>query len=174
MTLNEVMRAITAARAAHLRWVARAEGLVAGLPLDKDQVPVLPTDCQFGSWYYDQGQVLKNLPSYQALETPHDLLHRLYMEIFRILFGEDERSTLSKLFGSKRSYREKQLEEASRLLPKLRTQSDLLLKGLEILEQELNMARKRTAARTSAPKPQAAEEQSFDDMLESIPGGDRA
>ncbi|HCS12364.1 MAG TPA: hypothetical protein DIW28_01005, partial [Zetaproteobacteria bacterium] len=112
---------------------------------------------------------LKKLPSYQALETPHDMLHRLYMEIFRILFGEDERSMLGKLFGSRRSYREKQLEEASKLLPKLRTQSDLLLRCLDMLEQDLNMASKRAVAKPKAVKQQAAEEQSFDDMLESIP-----
>jgi len=173
MTLNEVMRAITSARAAHLRWVARAEALVAGLPLDKEQVPVLPTDCQFGSWYYDQGQVLKKLPSYQALETPHNMLHRLYMDIFRMLFGEDGRSMLGKLFGSQRSYREKQLEGAAKLLPNLRAQSELLLKGLDMLEQDLTLARKRVAAKPKAVvKPQAVEEQSFDEMLDSIPGDD--
>ncbi|MDQ6966581.1 MAG: CZB domain-containing protein, partial [Mariprofundaceae bacterium] len=133
MTLNEVMRAIIAARAAHLRWVARAEALVAGLPLDKEQVPVFPTDCQFGSWYYEQGQVLKMLPSYQALETPHNTLHRLYMDIFRMLFDENERSMPGKLFGSQRSYRKKQMEEAAMLLPMLRTQSQMLLKGLDML-----------------------------------------
>jgi len=38
-----------------------------------------------------------------------------------------------------------------------------------MLEQDLNMASKRAVAKPKAVKQQAAEEQSFDDMLESIP-----
>ena len=44
MKLTEVLEKIRNARSAHKAWVAKAEALVAGIPLEKEQVPLLPTD----------------------------------------------------------------------------------------------------------------------------------
>jgi len=52
MKLSDVISKVHNARAAHKAWVARAEALVAGMPLEKEQVPMLPTECIFGQWYY--------------------------------------------------------------------------------------------------------------------------
>lgn len=145
MKLSEVLETLTQARLAHLRWVARAEALLAGLPLDKEQVPVLQTDCDFGKWYYGSGRALDRLSTYSALEEPHQLLHKTYMQIFNHLYGDDERSALGKLFGSAKKHKEKHLEEARKLLPSLKGQSEVLLKNIDFLEKEIQNLAKRHA-----------------------------
>ncbi len=137
MNPDEVREHIEKARLAHLRWVARAEGLVKGLPLDKNQVPVLPTDCIFGQWYYGEGYKLRKMQSYAALEKPHHALHATYQEIFQLLYNEDNRSMLNKLFGSKKTWQQERRAEAEELLPRLRAESKVLLRGLDLLEREI-------------------------------------
>lgn len=143
MKLDTVLEHIESARLAHLRWVARAEALVEGLPLDKNQVPVLPTDCIFGQWYYGDGHKLRGMNSYAALEDPHRALHYTYQAIFRLLYGEDDRSMLSKLFGSKKSWQDERREEAEELLPRLRSESKVLLQALDLLEREVSIKAKK-------------------------------
>ncbi len=143
MKLDVILEHIENARLAHLRWVARAEALVEGLPLDKNQVPVLPTDCVFGQWYYGEGHKLRSMTSYTALEEPHQALHHTYQKIFQLLYTDDDRSILSKLFGSKKTWQQERREEAEKLLPRLRSESQVLLKALDLLEREVSIKAKK-------------------------------
>lgn len=129
--------ALKKARVAHLRWVERAEALVGGKALEKEQVPVLPTECEFGQWYLTGGSELRLLGSYQAIELPHELLHGIYAQIFELLFGKDTRSTLSRLFGSRKQLRQQQQEEAEKLLLRLKSQSRILLEAIDRLQQDI-------------------------------------
>lgn len=137
MKLSEIISRIQSARAAHKAWVARAEGLVAGLPLEKEQVPVLPTDCIFGQWYYGPGQMLRRLPAYKALERPHDELHKTYMKIFQLLFDEPDIPALSRLFGQAGRARKERRRQAEALLPVLRQQSEEVCALLDTLEDQV-------------------------------------
>ncbi|MDX8377803.1 MAG: CZB domain-containing protein [Mariprofundales bacterium] len=137
INLNNIIERLNKARVAHLRWVARAEGLVEGLPLAKEQVPVLSTDCDFGTWYHGEGIVLRSLTSYTALDPKHQALHKTYMQIFKLLYGEDDRSALGKMFGSSKLYKKQQVEKAAILIPKLQMESRTLLDGLDLLEREV-------------------------------------
>jgi len=121
-----------------MQWRARAQALVAGLNVEQEHVPVLYTDCKFGKWYYGEGQKLSGFSAFKALEEPHQQLHLVYMEIFKHLFGEDQRSGWAKLFGSKRAHREKELGAARELLPQLIGISHTLLETIDILEDEIN------------------------------------
>lgn len=127
------MLALKKARVAHLRWVERAEALVAGKELEKEQVPVLPTACEFGQWYQGEGTTLRILGSYQAIQLPHEMLHTVYAQIFELLFGKDTRSTISRLFGSGKQLRAQQKAEAEKLLVKLKGQSRILLEAIDRL-----------------------------------------
>lgn len=133
----EVLATLHAAKVAHLQWRARAQALVAGIPIDQDHVPVLYTDCKFGKWYYGEGQKLRALPTFGALEDPHQQLHLVYMEMFKYLFGEGKRSAWSRLFGSKTAHRERELAAAEALLPRLIGISQTLLETIDILEKEI-------------------------------------
>ena len=112
-----------------------AQALVAGLPLDEGQVPVIHTDCAFGRWYYGPGQKLSTLTSFQAIEVPHEALHAIYLQIFKKLFETEDRSFFEKLIGaSKKSDRKEQIAE---LLDRLIGMSKTLLAAIELLEQEV-------------------------------------
>ena len=137
MEKSDALTMLQGAKSAHIQWRARAQALVAGIPLEKEQVPVAYTDCKFGKWYYGLGQRLASLQTYQGIEEPHQQLHLIYMKIFKHLFGEDDRSVLSKIFGSKRKYRESHIAEAQALLPHLVSVSETLLEGVNILEKEI-------------------------------------
>ncbi|PCI41689.1 MAG: hypothetical protein COB41_10345 [Proteobacteria bacterium] len=149
--MSKLNERLQKARVSHLTWVARAEALVKGVPLEKEQVPLLATECGFGQWYHGEGRVLRALPSYVALEKPHHDLHHIYMEIFKLLYGKQERSLLSKLFGSKRALKQEAVEKATALLPELKKSSQLVLEGLDKLEFDIQQVRKRKLSQHKQP-----------------------
>lgn len=137
MKKADAITMLQAAKSAHIQWRARAQALVAGIPLEKEQVPVVYTDCKFGKWYYGAGQQLAALGTYRAIEDPHQQLHMMYMKIFNLLFGDDERSALKKIFGSKKKYIADNVDEAQRLLPQLIGISETLLEAIEVVEDQI-------------------------------------
>ncbi|MDX8387384.1 MAG: CZB domain-containing protein [Ghiorsea sp.] len=134
MKVSDILEQLRNARSAHKAWVARAEGLVLGMPLEKEQVPILPTDCNFGKWYYGSGQLLRKLPAYYRIEKVHDELHRTYMQIFKLLYDEPDVSAIGKFFGRVKKAKAAQLKKAEGLLVKLRGISDEVCALLETLE----------------------------------------
>lgn len=137
MNKKEIMSHLRAAKSAHIQWRSYAQALVAGIPVEQDHIPVIHTSCKFGKWYYGTGQQLSSLSSYGAIDTPHEMLHQVYMKIFKLLFGEDDRSTLQKMFGSKGTLQKKHQEEAEALMQKLLSISGTLLEALNLLESEI-------------------------------------
>jgi len=149
MKLSDAVEQLRNARAAHKAWVARAEALIEGMNVDKEHIPMLPTDCIFGKWYYGSGQMLRKLPAYQALEKPHDELHRTYMQIFKLLFDEPDVSAWGKLFGRAKKAKTEQLKEAKALFKRLQSISDEVCDCLESLEEQLiSVAKKQRVTST--------------------------
>lgn len=137
MTRQEILTQLRKAKSAHLQWRAYAQALIAGLPVQEDQVPLTHTACNFGKWYYGEGQALAPLASYAGIEVPHETLHRIYAEIFKLLFTEQERSLLSRLFGSASSQRDKNKAQAEALMNQLLGVSTTMLDALAQLEKEV-------------------------------------
>lgn len=131
------MSELRLAKSAHIKWRSYAQALVAGLPVNQEHVPVIHTDCKFGKWYYGSGQQLSSLSSFSAIATPHETLHQIYIEIFKVLFGKDERSALQKLFGSNAKLKKKNQQEADALMEKLISTSGTLLEAISLLEGEI-------------------------------------
>lgn len=146
MKISEAVDQLRAARTAHKSWVARAEALIAGMSVDKEHIPMMPTDCTFGKWYYGPGQMLRRLPAYKAMEKPHDELHRVYMNIFKLLFNEPDVSMLGKLFGQNKKAKTEQLKQAEALFPKLEVISENVCNILEQLETQLMQAARKQAS----------------------------
>lgn len=136
MRKDDLILTIRNAKAAHKRWVENARSLIEGLPLDKSQVPINSTDCQFGQWYYGEGQSFKPLPSYRDIETHHDGLHKTYREIFVLLFSEEDAkpSMLSRLFGTAQKSSKERQEAAKSKFNVLEQQSVTIAKKLDDLE----------------------------------------
>ena len=137
MELKEVFTKLDKARTSHLRWVAKAEALIEGVPLNKDQAPLLATDCDFGHWYHGEGRVLRSLPAFPLIDNPHKKIHQIYMQIFTLLYNEEERSTILSFFGIQRKNDRAKQEKARALLPQLKEASQQVLKALDRLSDEL-------------------------------------
>ena len=136
MNKKEVVETLGKAVVSHKRWVANALALIEGVPLEKDKVPVNPTDCEFGKWYYTVGQKLIEIPGFNDIEESHNNLHKVYMEIFAILFGDArEPSFFSKLIGRSHVVKAANREEAMGKYYALEKHSKVIITQLEHLEK---------------------------------------
>lgn len=143
MKLRDVIGRIHQARAHHKAWVAHAEALVMGVPLDREKAPVLPTDCAFGQWYYGEGQMLRRIEAFRRIEDVHDELHKTYMEIVALLFNEPDVSLIGRLMGESRKIKEENHAQAERMIELLRHLSDELDAALDTLEKQIMARAKR-------------------------------
>ncbi len=137
MNKAEVLEKIRAAKRSHVTWVSRARSLIDGLPVDKEKIPVLPTDCIFGQWYYGDGKMLAKLPSFQAIEDPHNRLHEVYSSIFKLLFGDNKPSFFAKVLGLKYKPKKDDLLKANELFNELQAWSDIIVGRLTKLEDQI-------------------------------------
>ncbi len=137
MEKKDIIWKLREARKSHKRWVSYALALIQGIPVEKDQVPVIATDCAFGQWYYGMAQSLKNLPSFQAIEAPHTELHDIYMEIFNLLFNQKKGGFFSKLVGKSARIDEQNRKLAKEKYKQLDKVSKEILTRLESLEKEI-------------------------------------
>jgi methyl-accepting chemotaxis protein len=76
------------AKAAHLAWGARLRAFLDGGATLSEAQAVSHHDCDFGRWYYGDGQSLAGrVPAFQQIETPHAELHRTIREIIQHQHG---------------------------------------------------------------------------------------
>ena len=137
----DVLKNIRAARRSHVEWVQRAKSLVNGLPITKEQIPLDVTTCNFGKWFYCDGQILLSIFTEEAVKTvenKHKELHDIYMKIFTIYFSTAKQSLFSKLFKYKRNVSEVEKEIALKELLALEKVSSELISYLNIIEKKLN------------------------------------
>ncbi|CAK8721217.1 Chemoreceptor zinc-binding domain-containing protein [Candidatus Electrothrix aarhusensis] len=140
MDKTEVMTTLKLAAVSHRAWLSNAQALIDGIPLDKEKVPVSATECEFGKWYYGDGQKLKSLPGFKEIEEPHDKLHETYMEIFTLLYGEESKkpSFFSKLMGSAQKAAAEKWEAARAKSLILKDHSSEVIDRLEHLQRMIN------------------------------------
>lgn len=137
MKKKKIIENLRAAKSAHIKWRSYAQALVAGIPVDDSKIPVIHTDCKFGQWYYGEGQCLSSLPTFDAIAEPHELLHRIYMDLFKHLFHEEQFSLFDKLMGKKAGVDGRKQQIANEYLDKLVDMSKTLMEALELLEKEV-------------------------------------
>lgn len=140
----ETLQKINAAKRAHISWVMKADALIQGIPLEKEQVPINGTECIFGQWYYGEGQDLMSLKEFKAIEQPHFNLHHTYAKIFRLLFEKEDHSLLSKFFGQNRRHETIKVEQAKLLFPELKKHSEEVVKHLDILSARIEKITDKT------------------------------
>ncbi|MCK5855464.1 MAG: CZB domain-containing protein [Sulfurovaceae bacterium] len=137
----DVLRNIRAARRAHVLWVQRAKSLVNGLPVTKEQIPLEVTTCEFGQWFYCDGQILLSIFTEDAVkkvEEKHKSLHDIYMRIFKIYFSTASQSFFEKLLKYKKEVSETERDIALKELERLEIVSSELISYLNIIEKKLN------------------------------------
>ncbi len=149
MDTREILDRLRTAKSAHLGWVNRARALIDGKPVDKEKVPVKHTDCIFGKWYYGDGRKLASLPSYQAIEAPHDRLHAIYKEIFDLLFTHEQGGFIARLFDSRKK-QEQRRAEARAKFQELQQMSDVIVARLDALERDVRSMAERLERRANS------------------------
>jgi hypothetical protein len=118
---QELLALIRRAKSSHIRWRAYAQGLVSGVPVDNDRLPVKHTDCKFGQWYYGDGmRQLGHLDIFRDVAGPHEMLHAVYAQIHDLV---------TKSHSDKAAHAK---------LDDLVAISRTLLEQIELLEQEVN------------------------------------
>ncbi|HEB67564.1 MAG TPA: hypothetical protein ENI93_06435 [Gammaproteobacteria bacterium] len=142
MDTRDILNRLRTAKSAHLGWVNRARALIDGKPVDKEKVPVMPTDCIFGKWYYSDGRKLASLPSFQAIEEPHNRLHAIYQEIFDLLFTNEKGNFIARLFDNSRK-QEQRREQARQKFLELQQMSDVIVSRLDALERDIRVMDQR-------------------------------
>ncbi len=138
MDKNQVIQLLRTAKRDHLAWVGRAELLVQGIPVSKEQLPVLHTDCNFGRWYFGEGQVLAKFTDFRAIDPPHQTLHHAYAQIFKLLLEEENPSFFSKLLGTARKQHERNMPAIEANMHALEQASQEVVRHLEALEHILH------------------------------------
>jgi hypothetical protein len=137
MELSEIIQRIRSAKSAHLGWVNRARSLINGRPVDHEKIPVMSTDCAFGSWYYGDGKPLSELESYKAIETPHNELHEIYAEIFDLLFEKTKPGFMDRITGGYKRRKAEKILTAQARFHDLQQSSNVIITRLGSLEREL-------------------------------------
>ena len=127
MKIMDIITRLEQARISHLHWIANAEALIRGVPLDKASVPLLDTDCQFGQWYHGEGRILRHFQHYDMLHHYHHQVHRIYMDIFTILYGKNDKKSILQWLGIQRELHDDKRQKAQALLPQLKNNSQELL-----------------------------------------------
>ncbi len=142
MKKEEVLKKIRAARRSHVIWVDRARSLVNGFPVSKDQIPIEVTSCDFGKWFYCDGQILLVIFSESAikkLEDKHRELHDTYMKIFKIYFDTSNQSLLARLLKRRKKISDRERLIAMEDLQRLEEISNELVSYLNIIEKKMNL-----------------------------------
>ena len=139
MNKTDALAAIRRAKSAHIKWRAFAQAMIAGVPMTNEKLPKLHTECEFGKWYYGDGnRLLGNLDSFRGVEGPHEVLHAIYQRIFNLLRDGEGETLLDRLIKSKASRERRRTEQARELMVELIAVSETLLKSIEILEEEIH------------------------------------
>lgn len=142
MSKEHVLEHLRAAKASHVKWVQRAKKLISGIEIQEEAIPVDSTACEFGTWFYSDGQKLNALAnnpleSMSKIEQLHFLLHDIYSNIFNIYFNQPKKGFFSKLFGQKREVSSSEKEVAKEYYQKLESTSTELLYEINRLERRL-------------------------------------
>ena len=133
MTKQEAIEAIRKAKMNHKKWISYAKAIHMGIPVDKNAVPMLETECGFGQWYYGEGQVFSDFDSYQTIEEPHAMLHHKYMQLYKAR----KAPVKGGFFTSKSKAQNKKNELLNKHMEQLIQISELLLENLKSFEDDL-------------------------------------
>ncbi len=133
MTKAEALEQIRKAKLGHKKWISYAKAMHMGIGVDKDAVPMMETDCNFGKWYYGEGQVFSDMESFQAIEAPHSLLHQTYMKLYKAR----RKPVKSGLFVSKSKAQNEKQANLDNIMNQLLQVSQILMDNLQEFENDI-------------------------------------
>ena len=138
---QEILHQLANARLSHAKWLRRAKHLIEGLPVSDGMIPIDPTDCAFGQWFYKDAVKYKSVLSFakhiETIGKLHVSLHDVYLRIYKIYFVDARRSRLmSTILASQYKKPSKSQQELTQhYFSELQKISDELYKELETFEK---------------------------------------
>lgn len=99
----------------------------------KEMIPINYTLCEFGKWYYGEGQSINDIVGFNEIENVHQKVHDIYLQIDNLYKQRLEVT----LFKSVKKLKKQRLEIAKELSHKLDGHSKVLFKYLDLIEKEL-------------------------------------
>jgi len=133
MTKQEALEQVRKAKLGHKKWISYAKAIHMGINVDKDAVPMMETDCNFGKWYYGEGQIFSDMDSFQAIEQPHGLLHQTYMKLYKAR----RKPVKSGFFVSKSKAQNEKQTQLDTIMNQLLQVSQMLMDNLKEFEEDL-------------------------------------
>jgi len=143
MKKSDIILKIRKARFAHIQWVQKAKSLVNGFEINEKDIPLTPDTCEFGCWFYTDGQILLtifNEETVNELELLHNQLHEEYLTIFKIYFDTSDFGLIAKLLHLRKRVTSEEQEKALKHFRSLKQTSEKLIKKLNVMETQINMA----------------------------------
>lgn len=142
MDKEHALSHLRAAKTSHVRWVQRAKLLINGLDIQKGDIPIDSTCCDFGKWFYNDAQKLNALSENSVehmtkIEKLHFDLHDKYLSIFNIYFGVHGQSFFSRLLHRKKEISTHDISRARHHYSQLEEISNTLINEINILERKL-------------------------------------
>ena len=131
MDKQQVLKTLRAAKKAHIKWRSYAQAIE--MSLDISANPIISTECEFGTWYYGDGQQLNYIPTYRDIEKSHQAVHDIYMKMYQ----EKNKEIKVGLFGSKAKETKEREVILEGLMQQMQAVSTELLEKLNVLEDEI-------------------------------------
>jgi len=142
MKKEEVLEHLRLAKAAHIKWVQKAKLLINGLEIQKDAIPVDSTECNFGKWFYSDGQKLSALSNnpmecIQNIDLLHNEFHKTYHEIISIYENNKKSPGLLKKIFSKKELTQEEKQKLHDLTRELENSCQKLLAEITKMQRRI-------------------------------------
>ena len=131
----EIISNLRMAKTSHMKWLSDVQILIrlGNIHQANASIPVNYTSCDFGKWYYGEGQKLNEYSEYTDIEEIHQLVHDTYLQIYSLYKKPIEGS----LFNSAKKQKAEREEKARKLDIILKQYSKLLFELLQTLEKKV-------------------------------------
>ena len=131
----EIISNLRMAKTSHMRWISDVQILIrlGDINQAKATIPVNFTSCDFGKWYYGEGQKLSNFSEYLDIEEIHQSVHDTYLQIYSLYQKPIEGS----IFNSAKKQMAEREAKAKKLDLILKQYSKLLFELLITLEKKV-------------------------------------
>ena len=98
---KEIIKHLQAAKVSHKKWMSFVQILIrlGNIETANTSIPINYTMCDFGNWYYGEGQILTIFSEYEQMEDIHKNVHDTYLQIYELYVNPIKGS----LFNSEKS-----------------------------------------------------------------------
>jgi hypothetical protein len=92
MNKQHIIKTIQQAKPEHMDWIKQGHKILQGEAQEHLKKPVECTACNFGQWYYEEGNKLVNIPQLIELEALHKEIHQSYTALYYMTFDRRKKA----------------------------------------------------------------------------------